>query len=531
MRGADRVARALERAGARVVFTVSGNHVMSIFDAVLGTGIRLVHARHEAACVHMADAWARLTGDCGFALVTGGPGHANAVAALYTARAAESPLVLLSGHAPLPELGRGAFQEMEQAALAAPLAKASWTAGPGGLEREVAEAVRIARSGRPGPVHLSLPSDLLDGADDAAFSAPAEPVARAPSAEEVAAVLRVVESARRPLILAGPLLRQPCAGDLLERLGAALGVPAVALESPRGLADPVLGAFPEVLARADLVVLLGKPHDFTLRFAAAPAVDPQARFVVIDPDSDLVARAIREKGERVALTVLAEARASAEALCRAGGRGEPAWREEVEAAIAFRPPGWDALAAAPGRVHPVAFGRAVAAALARRRDPVFVCDGGEIGQWAQSLVSARDRIVNGVAGAIGVAVPFAVGVAAAAPGRPVLAVSGDGAFGFHMAEFDTALRHDLPFVAVIGNDAAWNAEHQIQLRSYGADRAHGCTLLPTRYDRAIEGLGGFGVLVSDPGDLPGALEDAFASGRPACVNVMIEQVAAPTLRR
>ncbi|HVL72519.1 MAG TPA: thiamine pyrophosphate-dependent enzyme, partial [Beijerinckiaceae bacterium] len=116
-------------------------------------------------------------------------------------------------------------------------------------------------------------------------------------------------------------------------------------------------------------------------------------------------------------------------------------------------------------------------------------------------------------------------------GRPVLAVSGDGAFGFHMAEFDTALRHDLPFVAVIGNDAAWNAEHQIQLRSYGADRAHGCTLLPTRYDRAIEGLGGFGVLVSDPGDLPGALEDAFASGRPACVNVMIEQVAAPTLRR
>src|SRR3954469_18260673 len=132
MRGADLLARTLAAAGARHVFALSGNHVMSIFDAALEAKLSLIHVRHEAATVHMADAWGRLTGMPGVALVTGGPGHANAVAALYTALAAESPLVLISGHAPLNELGKGAFQEMRQSEMAAPLCKASWTAQSAG---------------------------------------------------------------------------------------------------------------------------------------------------------------------------------------------------------------------------------------------------------------------------------------------------------------------------------------------------------------------------------------------------------------
>ena len=172
-RGADVVARALERAGARTVFTLSGNHIMPIFDAVLETGLRLVHCRHEAAAVHMADAWARVTGACGVALVTGGPGHANAVPALYTALAAESPVVLLSGHASLGEIGRGSFQEMRQAELAEPVAKASWTVRSASeLEGDVERAFRLAMSGRPGPVHVSLPFDLLEAAH--AVTAPAD---------------------------------------------------------------------------------------------------------------------------------------------------------------------------------------------------------------------------------------------------------------------------------------------------------------------------------------------------------------------
>src|ERR1700726_3031740 len=163
IRGADIVARSLSRLGCRQVFTLSGNHIMSIFDAALETGLDLVHVRHEAAAVHMADAYGRLTGKPGIAMVTGGPGHANAVGALFTARSAESPVVLLSGHAATWELGRGGFQEIRQAEMAAPVTKASWTASSAAtLGDDIGKAIGIAPSGPPGPVHLSLPSDLLE---------------------------------------------------------------------------------------------------------------------------------------------------------------------------------------------------------------------------------------------------------------------------------------------------------------------------------------------------------------------------------
>src|SRR5262245_3490741 len=163
LRGADIVARSLSRLGLKRVFTLSGNHIMSVFDAALEADLDLLHVRHEAAAVHMADAHGRLTGEPGVALVTGGPGHANAVGALFTALGAESPMVLLSGHAATWELGRGGFQELRQADMAAPVTKASWmAAATETLGRDLAEAFRIAMSGRPGPVHVSLPSDLLD---------------------------------------------------------------------------------------------------------------------------------------------------------------------------------------------------------------------------------------------------------------------------------------------------------------------------------------------------------------------------------
>src|SRR6202045_3389091 len=163
IRGADIVMRTLERAGHTTIFTLSGNHIMSLFDAAIETRHKLVHTRHEAAGVHMADGWGRLTGEPGIAMVTGGPGHANAAAGLMTALGQESPLVLLSGHTETTQLGRGGFQELRQAEVAAPGTKASWKAtSTATVGMDVAKALRIAISGRPGPVHLSLPSDVLD---------------------------------------------------------------------------------------------------------------------------------------------------------------------------------------------------------------------------------------------------------------------------------------------------------------------------------------------------------------------------------
>ncbi len=550
-RGADLLVRGLQAAGVRRVFTLSGNHIMEVFDALLGSGIELVHTRHEAAAVHMADAYARMTGEVGVALVTGGQGHANATAALPTALAGEVPVLLLSGHAPLGQLGDGAFQELPQAAMAAPVAKAAWTAqAAAGLAQDVARAVALARSGRPGPVHLSLPTDLLEAEasgpipPEAAFGS--APMPLAPTTAGL--VAQAIAGAARPVLVAAPALCTPAGAALIAALEASAGLPVVAMQSPRGMADPSLGAFGEALAKADLVVLVGKPLDFTLRFGRAA---PEARFVVLEPDPALLARAQRLLGERLLLGALADAPAAAAALAAACRPviGHEGWARDLRGAIAWRPPAWDALAGAPaGPIHPATLALAIEAALADHPGATFVCDGGEVGQWGQCLVRTPRRIVNGVAGAIGVGLPFGIGARAAArdsagaawqgsapaaaPDAPVLALMGDGSFGFHMAELDTAARHGLPFVCVVGNDSRWNAEHQIQIRDYGANRAHGCELAPgTRYDLVATALGGHGELVEHAADLAPALARALAAGRPAVVNVMIAGQPAPGLKR
>ena len=163
------------------------------------------------------------------------------------------------------------------------------------------------------------------------------------------------------------------------------------------------------------------------------------------------------------------------------------------------------------------------------REAVLVADGGEFGQWAQACVSAPTRLINGPGGSIGSAVPFAIAAKLARPQATVVAMLGDGTFGFHMAEYDTAVRARLPFVGVVGNDQCWNAEHQIQLRAYGAARAHGCELLPTRYDRVAAALGGHGEQRTTRAELEPALERAAVCGLPACVNVAIERLAAPAV--
>jgi acetolactate synthase I/II/III large subunit len=541
-RGADALIAALEQAGTRTIFALSGNHIMSVFDAALDRDVELIHVRHEAAAVHMADAWARLSGEVGVALVTAGQGHANATAALCTAQGGETPLLLLSGHAPLSELGLGSFQEQRQAELAAPVTKASWTTqSAASLPEDIARACRIARSGRPGPVHISLPSDVLEsscdltgaGALDAARFAP-EPM---PLLQAAAVQARTaLADASRPLVIAPPALATPAGAALLGQLRAALGVPVVTMESPRGINDPALGAFAEMLAEADLILLLGKPLDFTLRFGKAPAVAPQCRWIVVDADPALRRRAERLLGQRLLFAASADARSAAAALSKIAATDasrHAAWRQQVEAAIAYRPAAWDAVAPAPDApMHPLVLCRALRQQIDRRPDSVLVSDGGEFGQWAQASLRAPYRVINGVAGAIGPALPFAIGAKAARPESTVLALLGDGTFGFHMAEFDTAVRSGLPFVAVVGNDSRWNAEHQIQLRHYGPARTQGCSLAPaTRYDLVAAALGAHGEFVRSAAELPAALERAFASGKPACVNVLIDGAAAPVVRR
>jgi len=207
------------------------------------------------------------------------------------------------------------------------------------------------------------------------------------------------------------------------------------------------------------------------------------------------------------------------------------WFAEARAALDNRPAAWTTLRAqTAGRLHPAEVFRALRPFIEREPDTVLICDGGEFSQWGQSMLPVRRRLVNSVTGSIGSALSFALAARMVEPKAPVVAVLGDGTIGFHISEFETAVRRGLPFVAVLGNDARWNAESEIQRRDYGANRMHGCELLPARYDLVVAALGGHGEHVERATDLPGAIERALASGKPSCVNVMIESIAAPAIR-
>ena len=515
--GAQCVVDALAAHGVKHLFTLSGNQILSIYDATVGSNIALVHTRHEAAAVHMADAWGRLTDQPGVALVTAGPGHCNAISALYGALMSESPVVLLSGHAPRSQLGTGAFQEMDQVGAAVPVTKASWLAeSVDTLGDDIARALALATSGRPGPVHVSLPGDVLEAmaVNGPRLIAQAQPATTDLSVAAVRETIGLLAGARRPLIITGPAMGRGKRWRVVAALAELTQIPVLVMESPRGVNDPSLRAAAACLTEADVVLLLGKKLDYTLRFGRPPAFAADVRFVHVDFDA----------GTDPAAGVNALLRVARERTWR---RTE--WRDEVETAQRALPPGWDRLQASPrSPMHPVRLCAALQPHL--DRGAVLVSDGGEFGQWAQAALVAQTRLINGPSGSIGSAVPMALTAKIVHPDRTVITTLGDGTFGYHALEFDTALRYGLPIVAIIGNDARWNAEYQLQVQHYGAARTVGCELLPSRYDRIVEALGGHGECVERPEELAPAIERAIASGRPACVNVAIDGTAAPTFK-
>ena len=520
-RGADHLVAALVRAGVSHVYSLSGNQIMPIYDALLDTGIEIVHTRHEAAAVFMAEAYAQLTGTVGVALVTAAPGAGNAMGALFSVRQSETPVLLVSGDAPHGMEGRGAFQELDQTRMSAPLTKRTHrTSSASRLHADTEECLRIASTGRPGPVHLIVPFDVVQDRAEAVIDA-GDHLFDGGDARNADNVLEFLAAARRPIILCGPALARAAHGPLLDRLRQASGMPVIAMESPRGARDPSLGALRDVLIGADRIVSLGKRVDFTLSLGKAA---PDAEWMQIDADDAERERARQNLGAALVATHRADPIRLAEVVAgRPPSSPHAEWREEVGRLLTrrvSRSGNGDAL-------EPDAVVGEVQSMIERAGESVVICDGGEFGQWAQAGTRGTYRIINGPSGAIGGSIPYAIAARKARPDASVFALLGDGTVGFHMAEFETAVRARTPFVAIVGNDRAWNAEVEIQAREYGPDRVHACELSEARYDLACAALGGHGEHVTELKALPAALERAVASGLPACVDVRIVGRPAP----
>ncbi len=332
--GAVLLARSLAQARVGPIFTLSGNQILPVYDAGIDAGFRFIDGRHESAVAHMADAWGRLTGRPGVCLVTAGPGHTNALTGLLTAQLAESPMLLLSGGSPIGQEGRGAFQEIDQVGAARPLCKAAWQARSAAeLPTLIARAWRTALEGTPGPVHVTLPVDVLQGAvDESSVAAPADAdYEPAPELADVSAVERAIAllaEAERPLVLGSPSAWRGEAGIRLRALLDLIKAPGFAIESPRGLTDPALHGAGSQFKRADVVLLLG-PQDFAVGFAGAAALGT-ARLIQVAPSREQRGQSrpaeVELSGD--ALSVLDQLVAAAQSRSWLSS----SWRDELEAA-------------------------------------------------------------------------------------------------------------------------------------------------------------------------------------------------------
>lgn len=536
--GAHALVQTLQSAGVRCVFSLSGNQIMPVYDALLDSGIRLVHVRHEAAAVYMAEAYAQLTGQIGVALVTAGAGFGNALGALISARASETPVLLLSGDSPRSQDGMGAFQEMDQVTMAQPVAKLALRARSADLlPADLETAINTALSGRPGPVHLALPADVLTTRfSGPAPSAPAlTPGEQALTNADADGIVAFLNGGARPLILTGPALARTRTGDALAQLQSALNAPVLCMESPRGLRDPSLGALIDLTRIADRILLLGKSADFTTGFLGKDVGAADARFAVIDPEFKEITRARARIGGQLDIACQGDGLPALRKLIARAAEvpDRNDWLAQSAQALALRADMPKTGASGPNTLHAAEVGKAIETQLAKVPGAVLVVDGGEFGQWMQAIHHDGPRVINGVSGAIGAGPAYAIAASIACPDMPVIAAMGDGTAGFLLAEYETAAREEARFVAVIGNDHYWNAEHQIQIREFGADRTYGCALSPmARYDLAAQALGGFGLFVdtNSPADLVNALEQAQKSGKPACVNVRICPAPAPVVQ-
>ena len=505
------IALALKRAGTRHLFTLNGGHIWPILTGAAEHGIRIIDVRHEQSAAFAAEGWAKVTRECGVAAVTAGPGVTNATSALAQAQSGDSPIFVIGGRAPVARWGMGSLQEMDHVAVVKSLTKKAVTlASADEAYRTAAECMRTALSRRTGPVFMDVPIDTF-------FSAADVPEATEHLPPDL------IRAAERPAVIAGGTVWWSRAETELTRLVELAHLPLCVNGMARGMlprGHPLF--FPRArgpaLGEADLILLIGVPLDFRLNFGQPPVFAEHAKLVVIDVDD-------HRKHRSSEVAIFGDLKAALAALARAA-EGTPertSWLDKLrdaETASRLRDEAMTKSDSSP--VHPAR----LIAEVERFSDPdaIFVGDGGDFVSFAGRLLE-RPRpglwIDPGPYGCLGSGPAYAMAAKLAHPDRQVILLSGDGAFGFSAMEFDTMVRHGIPVVCVIGNNGIWALEKHPMMSLLGVSIAADLRQR-TRYDKVVEALGGYGELVERPDQIKPALERAFRSGLPACINTICD---------
>lgn len=540
--GAELFVRSISQLGIPQIFTLVGDHLNEVLAVAAREGIRILDMRHESGVTHAADAWARITRKPALSLVTGGPGHTNSLTGIATAYLAASPLIAVSGSRATALADRQAFQDIDQIGMAKPVVK--WAAQPPNAAQipfYLGRAYAEANSGRKGPVHLTIPVDVFTANAEAASPLPIPPEEPAPGppSRDIERAIELLRSASRPVVIAGSGVWWSGAGPELRAFIERTSLPLYTITMARGLvsdehplcmgyADPALNkAVHTAFQEADVFLVLGKRIDYRLALGGARLFPPAAKFIQVDIHPQELGM-----NRKLEVGICADVKPTLSALLDAAGeKSWPAlaWLDRLRVLRAE----WEGQVAAMADdnstpLHPAAFYRELKAALPR--DVLYAWDGGDFVHWGRVSIPARDAgrwLRLGPLGTIGSALPNALALQLANPGKPVALITGDGSLGFYIAEFDTAVRHKLPIVVIVGNDSGWGLERELQTGTTGQPGTVACELRATRYDVVMEGFGGRGETVETLDQIRPAVARAFASGVPYCLNVMVRGVRSP----
>lgn len=541
--GAHLVMRCLKLEGIKRIFTIVGDTILPLCDAAVDEGIQFIDTRHEAAAMAMADAWCRITGEPAVAMVTGGPGFSNAISALPNIYTSESPVVFIAGCSELPEQGMFSFQEIDQVGMATPVTKGSWLVQDRRrIPDMVATAFRTALSGRPGPVHLSIPIDIQEQAvseEELPQYRPSDYRHQGRNPGDPRLINEAVDllsRAERPVVIAANTTRYSVTSEALQKLIEATGLPIFTVEQARGLisddhplcfgyADAALNHAARHFREADAVLLLGKRLDHRYRYGMPPFFNADARLIQVDQAPEELGR-----NRGVALGILGDLGAVVEQLTNGAAKQSwkdlSSWTEVLTATRQAQIESLEAHATDDAPLHAMRVFKEVQPFI--DDDSVLIFDGGDFVQWGRGYLKAKQPghwLRLGPLAHLGFGLPYALAAKLAHPQSKVFLFIGDGSVGFYTMEYDTAIRHNLPFTAVLGNDSAWSIDKNFQLAYFG--RAVATDLRDVRYDKVVEAIGGHGEHVEEAGQLAPAIKRALESNKPALVDVTIRPAQSP----
>ncbi|MBA0128325.1 acetolactate synthase [Haloechinothrix sp. YIM 98757] len=541
--GGHLVAKALKAEGVEVIFTLCGGHIIDIYDGCVDEGIDVIDVRHEQVAAHAADAYARVTGKPGCAVVTAGPGTTDAITGVANAWRAESPMLLIGGQGALTQHKMGSLQDLPHVDIMTPITKFAATVSS--TERAadlVSMAFREAYAGAPGPSFLEIPRDVLDA------RVPAEK-ARIPAAgkyrastrsigdpDSVERLAELVAEAEKPCVLLGSQVWTCRATDAAVEFVRELDIPAFMNGAGRGTLPPddphhLQLARRYAFGNADLIIVVGTPFDF--RMGYGKRLSEEATVVQIDLDYRTVG-----KNRDIDLGIVGDAGRVLSAVTEQAGKrfdstspARQAWLEELRAvenqAYEKRLPR-QLSEAKP--IDPYRLVHEINEFLTE--DSIYVGDGGDIVTFSGQVVQPKAPghwLDPGALGTLGVGVPFIMATKYANPEKEVVCLFGDGAFSLTGWDFETLVRFDLPFVGIVGNNSSMNQIRYGQIQHYGEDRGRvGNTLGDVSFGDFARMLGGYGEDVTDPAEIRPALERARQSGLPSLINVWVDpEVYAP----